>query len=54
MGVDLGDVISITEVSAPISSLPTKSDLASSPAATKIDLGEQQITVTIEVRWDLN
>ena len=54
MGVDLGAVISITEVSAPISSLPIKADLASSPAATKIDLGEQQITVTIEVRWDLN
>lgn len=56
MDVDLGDVISITEVSAPISSMPNKSDMAGSesPAATKIDLGEQQITVTIEVRWSLN
>ncbi len=56
MGVDLGDVISITEVSAPISSTPNKFDSAGSesPAATKIDLGQQQITVTIEVRWELN
>ncbi len=56
MGVDLGDVISITEISAPISSMPNKSDMAGSesPAATKIDLGEQQITVTIEVRWSLS
>lgn len=55
MGVDLGDVISITEVSAPISSLPIKSDMvgSESPAVTKIDLGQQQITVTIEVRWSL-
>jgi len=56
MGIDLGDVISITEVSAPISSFPSKNDMAGpeSPAATKIDLGEQQITVMIEVRWSLN
>jgi|GEM_PF-211942 len=56
MGVDLGDVISITEISAPISSLPNKSDMAGSEssAAIKIDLGEQQVTVTIEVRWGLN
>jgi len=57
MGVDLGDVISITEVSAPISiGLMAKSDMvgSESPAATQIDLGEQQITVTIEVRWSLD
>ncbi len=44
-------------VSAPIISLSmAKSDMvgSASPAATQIDLGEQQITVTIEVRWGLN
>ena len=57
MGVDLGDVISITEISAPISNGPmAKSDMAAGAAssATQIDLGEQQISVTIEVRWGLN
>lgn len=53
LGVELGDVEYITEISAPIDVPLARGDVAVGAAetVTKIDLGEQQITVTIEVRW---
>ncbi len=55
LDVKLGSVEYITEISSPIGG-PTMRDRLTSgapEAATKIDLGEQQITVTVEVRWSL-
>lgn len=55
LGIDLGDVEYITEISAPIDGPMARGDVAAGApeVATKIDLGEQQITVTVEVRWSL-
>lgn len=53
LNVKLGSVEYITEISAPVGGPVMRGDVAvgAPEAATKIDLGEQQITVTIEVRW---
>lgn len=55
LDVKLGSVEYITEISAPVGGPVTRGDVAAGApeAKTKIDLGEQQITVTIEVRWSL-
>ena len=57
LGVDLGDVIYVTEVSAPANFVPAlmadKAVGASESAPTQIDLGLQEVSVTIEVRWSL-
>ncbi|MHB1090593.1 MAG: SIMPL domain-containing protein [Ilumatobacteraceae bacterium] len=55
LDVKLGNVEYITEISAPVGGPVMRTDMAvgAPEAATKIDLGEQQITVTVEVRWSL-
>lgn len=55
LDVELGSVEYITEISAPVGGVDKRADIAvgAAESATKIDLGEQQITVTIEVRWSL-
>lgn len=55
LGVKLGDVEYVTEISAPIDVPLARGDVGvgAPDAETKIDLGEQQITVTIEVCWSL-
>jgi hypothetical protein len=55
LDIKLGSVEYITEISAPIGVPTTRSDVAAGTpeVATKIDLGEQEITVTVEVRWSL-
>lgn len=53
LDIELDSVEYITEISAPVGGPVMRGDVAvgAPEAATKIDLGEQQITVTIEVRW---
>jgi len=54
LGVELGDLVYLTEVSAPVNIVVgAKSDALAENAATAIDLGTQEVTVTIEVRWKL-
>ena len=52
-GVELGDLVYLTEVSAPQSVVSAKSDAMAESAAPTIDLGTQLVTVTIEVRWKI-
>ena len=55
LGVRLGQVISISEVSAPVFTFPAVAmEKASGVGATQIDMGEQDVTVTITVNWALN
>ena len=55
LGVSLGKVISLQENSAPSYSFPmlgvAKAEDGSTP---QIDLGEEEVTVSITVRWALN
>lgn len=55
LDVELGSVEYINETSAPIGIRVTGRDVAEGAPdeATKIDLGEQQITVSVEIRWSL-
>lgn len=55
LNVKLGNVEYITEISAPVGGPIMRGDstVGAPETATKIDLGEQQITVTVEVRWSL-
>ncbi|NBQ40375.1 MAG: DUF541 domain-containing protein, partial [Alphaproteobacteria bacterium] len=54
LGVKLGRVITISEVSAPIYTFPSvAADKVSTMASTQIDFGEQDVTVTITVNWSL-
>ena len=54
LDVELGDLVYLTEVSAPTNIMVgAKSDAMAENAATVIDLGTQEVTVTIEVRWKL-
>ncbi len=55
LGISLGKVLSLEEQSSPFYSTPfpvAKAEAADS--ALQIDLGEQDVTVTITVRWALN
>ncbi len=56
LGTSIGKVLSIEEQSSPLysSSFPTAKAGAADAAAIEIDLGEQDVTVTITVRWALN
>ena len=55
LGVKLGKVISISEVSAPVYTFPSVAmGKAADARTTQIDLGEQEVTVTITVNWSLN
>jgi uncharacterized protein YggE len=52
LGVELGELVYLTEVTAPTNVVVgAKSDAMAESAPPVIDLGTQQVTVTIEVRW---
>ena len=55
LGVELGDLVYLTEISAPTNVvLAAKSDAVSSESAgSVVDLGTQEVTVTVEARWQL-
>lgn len=54
VGVELGEIIYLTEIAAPTNVVVgAKSDAMAESAPPVIDLGTQQVTVTIEVRWKL-
>ena len=55
LGVKLGDIVYLTEINAPTNVVVAKSsDAMAEGAATQIDLGTQEVTVTVEVRWKLD
>ncbi|MEY3615690.1 MAG: hypothetical protein RLZZ518_691 [Actinomycetota bacterium] len=55
LGVELGDLVYLTELAAPSNvSVMGKADVMAESAATVIDLGTQEVTVTVEVRWETN
>jgi uncharacterized protein YggE len=53
LGVKLGKVAYLNENSSPVYSGPAFAMAKDSVAATQIDLGQQEITVTVEVRWNI-
>lgn len=56
LGIDLGEVQSVSEVSSPVVMGPVATAEAGLDSANKeiqVDLGEQDVTVTIEVRWGI-
>jgi hypothetical protein len=54
VGVELGEIFYLTEIAAPTNVVVgAKSDAMAESAPPVIDLGTQQVTVTIEVRWKL-
>ena len=55
LDVELGDLVYLTEVSAPTNVVVgAKSDAMAESSGTRIDLGTQEVTVTVEVRWEIN
>ena len=55
LDVELGDLVYVTEVSAPTNIVVgAKSDVMSESSATVIDLGTQEVSVTVEVRWKID
>ena len=55
LGTSIGKVFSLEEQSSPVYSSPFPMAKAAADAtAVEIDLGEQDVTVTITVRWALN
>ena len=56
LGTSIGKVLSLEEQSSPVysSPFPMAKAGAADAAAVEIDLGEQDVTVTITVRWALN
>jgi len=56
LGTSIGKVLSLEEQSSPVYStpFPMAKAGAADAAAVEIDLGEQDVTVTITVRWALN
>jgi len=55
LGTSIGKVLSLEEQSSPVYSSPfPMAKAAADTAAVEIDLGEQDVTVTITVRWALN
>jgi uncharacterized protein YggE len=56
LGTSIGKVLSLEEQSSPVysSPFPTAKAGAADASAIEIDLGEQDVTVTITVRWALN
>ena len=54
LGASLGRVIWLTEVSAPVYNFPIMAKGAVAEDATQIDLGETEVTVTVNVRWGIN
>lgn len=53
LGVKLGKVISLSEGSSPTFSGPIFAMEKSADGATEIDLGQQEVTVTITVKWSI-
>jgi len=54
LGTSIGKVVSLEEQSSPVYSSPFPMAKAEADSAVQIDLGEQDVTVTITVRWALN
>ena len=55
LDVELGDLVYLTEVSAPTNIMVgAKSDAIAESAGTVIDRGSQEVSVTIEVRWKID
>ncbi len=54
LGTSIGKVLSLEEQSSPVYSSPFPMAKAADASALEIDLGEQDVTVTITVRWALN
>jgi uncharacterized protein YggE len=54
LGTSIGKVLSLEEQSSPVYSSPFPMAKAEADTAVQIDLGEQDVTVTITVRWALN
>ena len=55
LGVELGDLVFLTEISAPTNiTIGAKADVMAESALTVIDLGTQEVTVTVEVRWQID
>ena len=54
VGTSIGKVLFLEEQSSPIYSSPFPMAKAEADSAVRIDLGEQDVTVTITVRWALN
>ena len=53
--VELGDLVFLTEISAPTNiTIGAKADVMAESALTVIDLGTQEVTVTVEVRWQID
>ena len=54
LDVELGDVVYLTEVSAPTNVVVgAKADAMAESSGTVIDLGTQEVSVTVEVRWEI-
>jgi uncharacterized protein YggE len=53
LGTSIGKVLSLEEQSSPVYSSPFPMAKAEADSAVQIDLGEQDVTVTITVRWQL-
>jgi len=54
LDVELGDLVYLTEVSAPTNIVVgAKSDAMAESSGTRIDLGTQEVAVTVEVRWEI-
>ncbi|MGA0076432.1 MAG: SIMPL domain-containing protein [Ilumatobacteraceae bacterium] len=55
LDVELGDVLYLTEVSSPNNVvIGAKADAAAESLGTTVDLGTQEVTVTVEVRWEIS
>lgn len=55
LGVELGDLVYLTEMAAPNNFVVgAKSDAMAESMGTVIDLGSQEVSVTIEVRWKID
>jgi uncharacterized protein YggE len=54
LGTSMGKVLFLEEQTSPIYSSPFPMAKAEADSAVQIDLGEQDVTVTITVRWALN
>ena len=55
LGTSIGKVLSLEEQSSPVYSSPfPMAKAAADAAAVEIDLGEQDVTVSITIRWALN
>ena len=54
LGTSIGKVLSLEEQSSPVYTSPFPMAKAEADSAVQIDLGEQDVTVTITVRWMLN